>query len=112
MDLKTSQMEIILDELTYFKNDIFRKRVAELLQWSMLNSGFNYFNYYHKFSKINFKNTLEPLKVFDRKFPQDLRLYLKEVKRYEGDLAVMAADVNRRFKFISPKDDMPPKFLH
>ena len=57
MDLKTSQMETILDELTYFKNDIFRKRVAELLQWAMLNSGISliYLIYLLIFIKIYYK---------------------------------------------------------
>ena len=44
---------------------------------------------------------------YENKYPFDLKLFLSEVLRYEGDLEVLGADINRRFKFISPKEDMP-----
>ena len=49
------------------------------------------------------------MKFYDRKFPQDLKIYLSELKRYNGNLELIGYDVNRRFKFISTTNELPPK---
>lgn len=39
MDAKKEQMPQIKEELTYFKNEKFKNRVAELCQWCILQLG-------------------------------------------------------------------------
>jgi hypothetical protein len=40
MEAKKEQVDIVKEELHYFKNETFRNRVAELLQWSIIHLGF------------------------------------------------------------------------
>ena len=79
----------IRNQLTYFKNEKFKYRVAELCQWCVIQ--------------------LDLPKLYDHKFPRDLKIFLSEIRRYNGDLKVMGGDINRRFKFISPTPDLPEK---
>lgn len=39
MKAKSDQVKEIMTELTYFQNESFKKRVAELLQWCVLQLG-------------------------------------------------------------------------
>jgi hypothetical protein len=50
---------------------------------------------------------MDPPSMFDLKFPSELKGYLASVKRYENDLIMMADDINRRFKFMSPTKNAP-----
>ena len=88
MHSKREQVEQIKHELTNFKNDKFRTRVAELLQWIVF--------------------VLDTPKIFEAKFPSELRSYLNNVKRYESDVILMAGDVNRKFKSINPSKTVAP----
>jgi hypothetical protein len=85
---KREQVEAIKAELGNFKFERFKTRVAELLQW------------------ITF--ILDPPKIFEKKFPPELKNYLSAVRRFENDVILMAGDVNRKFKTISTSKTMPP----
>jgi hypothetical protein len=84
---KREQVESIKAELSNFKNEKFKTKVAEFLQWINL--------------------VMDPPSMFDLKFPSELKGYLTSVKRYENDLIMMADDINRRFKFMSPTKNAP-----
>lgn len=84
---KREQVDTIKQELSNFKNEKFKTKVAEFLQW------------------INF--VLDPPKIFAQKYPSDLKIYLSGVKRYENDVIIMAEDVNRKFKHLSLSRGMP-----
>lgn len=84
---KRQQMDMIKQELTNFKNDKFKTKVAEFLQW------------------IHF--ILDPPHLFEQKFSTDLKNYLSTVRRYENDVIIMTGDVNRKFKNISISRNMP-----
>ncbi len=88
MESKREQVEAIKKELTGLKHEKFRIRVAEFLQWLVF--------------------VLDPPKVFETKFPSELRNYLSHVKRYENDVILMAGDVNRKFKTLSTSRTIPP----
>lgn len=40
-------------------------------------------------------------------YPFDLMLFLQDVKRFEGEYNSAGADINRRFKFMSPLKTIP-----
>jgi hypothetical protein len=85
---KREQVDAIKGELTNFKYDRFRTRIAELLQW------------------ISY--ILDPPKIFELKFPPELKNYLSAVRRFESDVVLMAGDVNRKFKTLSTSKTVPP----
>jgi hypothetical protein len=80
-------MNLIKRELTNFKNEAFKAKVAEFLQWISLQCDFPS-SYQNHFSK-------------------DLKMYLSAVHRYRKDMVKMTQDVNNEFKNISPKPDLP-----
>ena len=84
---KKEQTDVIKQELSNFKNEKFRTKVAEFLQW------------------ISFQ--LDPPSMFTQKYPSDLKACLSKVKRYESDTIVMAEDINRKFKYMSPNRNTP-----
>lgn len=87
MSSKKEQVDKIKRELANFKNEKFKTKVAEFLYWIMF--------------------ILDPPKVFEQKYPAELRSYMANVKRYENDVIVMAEDVNRKFKTMSLTKMMP-----
>lgn len=87
MQSKKEQVHQIKKELSNFKNDKFKTKVAEFIYW------------------INF--ILDSPGIFSQKFPSDLKNYLTKVKRYENDVIVMAEDVNRKFKHLSVTRGLP-----
>lgn len=89
MSSKKEQVQKIREELTNFKNEKFKTRVAEFLCWINL--------------------VLNQTELFSNHFPSDLKNYLAPVKRYENDVIIMTEDVNRRFKKISLTRDLPHK---
>jgi len=85
---KHEQMTIIKSRLTNFKNEKFKTKVSEFLSW------------------INF--ILNPVGAFDFKFPSDLKANLSKLTRYDGDIIMIAEDVNQKFKTISLTASTPP----
>jgi hypothetical protein len=84
---KREQVQTIKAELSNFKNEKFKTKVAEFLHWINL--------------------IMDPPSMFDLKFPSELKGYLASVKRFENDLIMMADDINRRFKYLSPNKNTP-----
>jgi len=60
MKIKNEGLIEVKSGLTYFKNERFKHRVAELCQWCTIQ--------------------LHLPKLFDSKFPRDLRIFMKEIK--------------------------------
>ncbi len=60
MNIKKEGVAEVKSGLTYFKNEEFKNRVAELCQW------------------CNFQ--LNKPKIFENKFPRDLKIFLREIK--------------------------------
>lgn len=87
METRNLQVNIIKAELKNFKNDKFKTRVAELLQWMCLQMDFpdSYENHYSK----------------------DLKIYLSAMRRYQKDMIRISQDVNTTFKSLSLKPDLP-----
>ena len=77
---KQEQIKILRSILDNFRNDKLKTKVAEFLSW------------------LNF--ILNPVASFDMKFPSDLKKNLADISRYEGDISVMAEDVNIKFKYM------------
>mgnify|MGYP001811336209 CR=1 FL=1 len=84
---KKEQVDKIKAELTNVKNDKFRVKVAEFLQW------------------VNYQ--LDPPSMFTQKYPSDLKTCLNKAQRYEMDAIVMTEDINRKFKYLSPNKNTP-----
>lgn len=84
---KQEQMRIIKASLTNFKNERFKTKVSEFLSW------------------INF--VINPVAGFDFKFPSDLKANLSKLMRYDGDIIMIAEDVNQKFKTISMTASTP-----
>ncbi len=84
---RKEQVERIKAELTTIKNDKFKCKAAEFLQW---------FNY-----------QLDPPSLFSYVTPSDLKSYVSKARRYEGDLMSMVGDVNRKFRNLSPNKNLP-----
>lgn len=87
MTAKTDQINRILPHLGFFKNQKFKFQVAELIQWCLLQ--------------------LDPPKLYTQTFSVTLKLNLEEMKRFDGDMKEIAADINRKFKFVSPTTQLP-----
>lgn len=87
MESKKQQVHQIKKELSNFKNDKFKAKVAEFIYW------------------INY--ILDSSTIFSQKFPTDLKSYLTKVKRYENDVMVMTEDINRKFKHLSVTRNLP-----
>lgn len=87
MQSKKEQVDAIKSELSNFKNEKFKTKVAEFLYWIMF--------------------IMDPPKVFEQKFPSELRTYLSNVKRFENDVLMMTAEVNKKFKMMSLTKQMP-----
>jgi hypothetical protein len=88
MQARKEQCEKIKANLYNFKNEKFKAKVAELLQWCMLQ--------------------VDPPKLlYDHYFSNELKLNLKNLKCYDGNLTLIAEDVNQRFKYMSPTKTTP-----
>lgn len=87
MASKKEQVQQIKKELSNFKNEKFKTKVAEFLYW------------------INF--VLDSHHIFSQNFPTELKTYLTNVKRYDNDVITMAEDVNRKFKHLSVSRGTP-----
>lgn len=87
MESKREQVDMIKQELSNFKNEKFKTKVAEFLYWIMF--------------------IVDPPKVFEQKFPSELRTYLLTVKRFENDVILMAGEINKKFKSMSMTRQMP-----
>jgi hypothetical protein len=87
MQSKKEQVDAIKSELSNFKNDKFKTKVGEFLYWIMF--------------------ILDPPKLFEQKFPSELKTYLSGVRRFDNDVILMANEVNKKFKSISMTRQMP-----
>ena len=89
---KQEQMKFIKNCLTNFKNEKFKTKVAEFLSW------------------LNF--VLNPVEAFGFKFPSDLKANLTKLERYDGDIQMLAEDVNNKFKYTwnAPNKPAPQTF--
>ncbi len=89
-DFKRLNIKLVDDELVHIMNPAFKKRVTEFLFWVLMEAG---------------------TPRHESKYPYGLKVILKNIRSaYQNDFATIAADVNRRFKFISPKSDIPQPY--
>jgi hypothetical protein len=58
---------------------------------------YNYLNNFH----------FEAMRRSESKYSFDLTLYLRGVKRFEGEFKDAGADINRRWKYSSPTKEIP-----
>ena len=87
MNSKTEQMVLIKNELKNFKNEKFKTRVSDFLQWVIFE--------------------LDPPEFYKGVHPKALKSCLSNVKRYDSDFTILGEDINRQFKFISPSEVLP-----
>jgi hypothetical protein len=86
---KKEQTDTISKELSIFKNDKFRMKASEFIQWIVYQ--------------------MDPPSMFNYHTPTDLKNYLSKIKRYEGDMFMMLDDLKRKFRHLSPNSMTPAK---
>jgi hypothetical protein len=87
VETRNEQISLIKAELKHFKNEHFKNKVAELLQFI--------------FIQLDFPES------YENHFSKDLRIYLSACRRYRKDLIKLAQDINQEFKTMSPKPELP-----
>ena len=87
VETRNDQISLIKAELRNFKNDHFKNKVSELLQFIYI--------------QLDFPDS------YENHFSKDLRIYLSACRRYRKDMIKLAQDVNQEFKSMSPKPELP-----
>ena len=87
VETRNEQISLIKAELKNFKNEHFKVKCSELLQFIYIQLDF----------PVSYENH----------FSKDLRIYLSAYRRYRKDMIKMAQDINLEFKTISPKPELP-----